>query len=128
MNDDDVDALLSEFKEEARYPDLLRLLELMRKISGSPPKIWGSSIIGFGSYHYKGKTSEGEWFCIGFSPRKANTTIYAISGFEKEKALMEQLGKYKTGKSCLYVRRMEDIDMAILEEFLKRSMVVMKEW
>jgi len=128
QNDDGIMAFLNGFKEEKRYPDLLQLLNLMQELSGCAPKMWGTSIIGFGSYHYKGKTSEGEWFWIGFSPRKQNISIYAISGFEKEKTLMGTLGKYKTGKSCLYVNRLSDIDMEVLKEFLKRSMKIMKEW
>jgi hypothetical protein len=128
VNDASVTAFLNGFKEEDRYLDLLQLIDLMQDISACPPKMWGTSIVGFDQYHYKGKSSEGEWFCIGFSPRKQNISIYAISGFEKEKDLMAKLGKYKTGKSCLYVERLSDIDMALLEEFLKRSMIVMKEW
>lgn len=128
VNDANVLSFLEGFKDEARYPDLLLLVDMMKDISGEAPKMWGNSIVGFGSYHYKGKTSEGEWFCIGFSPRKQNISIYALSGFEKEKALMGRLGKYKTGKSCLYVKRLEDIDITILKEFLTRSMAVMKDW
>jgi hypothetical protein len=128
VTDASVRTFLEGFKEEARYPDLVVLTDMMKEISGEDAKLWGNSIIGFASYHYKGKTSQGEWFCIGFSPRKQNISIYAISGFEKEKALMKQLGKYKTGKSCLYVKRLQDIDIDILKEFLKRSMAVMKDW
>jgi len=128
MNDDDVMAFLAGFKEEARYPDLLQLIDLMTEISGATPKMWGTALIGFGQYHYKGKTTEGEWFRIGFSPRKSNISIYANAGFEKEKILMYALGKYKTGKSCLYIKRLEDIDVGVLEEFPKRSLVVMKDW
>ncbi len=128
QNDTDVLAFLKGFENEERYPDLLKLLDMLSEISGYPAKMWGKSIVGFGSYTYQGKSTSGEWFFIGFSPRKANISIYAISGFEKEKDLMSQLGKYKTGKSCLYVNRLDDIDVEILEEFMKRSMEVMKDW
>lgn len=128
QNDGDVHQFLQKFKDEERYPDLLRILDLMESVSGCPPKMWGKDIVGFDSYHYKGKSTEGEWFCIGFSPRKQNTTLYIISGFEKEKELMARLGKYKTSKSCLYIKRLSDIDEVVLKEFLEKSMVVMKEW
>jgi len=128
QNDGDVHLFLQNFKDEERYPDLLQILDLMQSVSGCLPKMWGKDIVGFDSYHYKGKSTEGEWFCIGFSPRKQNTTLYIISGFEKEKALMTRLGKYKTSKSCLYIKRLSDIDEEVLKEFLEKSMVVMKEW
>ena len=128
QNDGDVHLFLQNFKDEERYPDLLVILELMQSVSGCTPKMWGKDIVGFDSYHYKGKSTEGEWFCIGFSPRKQNTTLYIISGFEKEKELMARLGKYKNSKSCLYIKRLSDIDEVVLKEFLEKSMVVMKEW
>ncbi|NND62491.1 MAG: DUF1801 domain-containing protein [Flavobacteriaceae bacterium] len=128
QNDADVLDFLKKFEKEERYPDLLQLLDILTEISGYPAKMWGNSIIGYGTYTYQGKASSGEWFFIGFSPRKANISIYAISGFEKEKELMAKLGKYKTGKSCLYINRLSDIELDILKEFLKRSMEVMKDW
>ncbi len=127
VNDASVVKFLEGYKEEPRYPDLLQLVDLMKEVSGDEPKMWGSSIIGFGTYHYKGKSSGGEWFCIGFSPRKANISIYANSDFEKEKAVMDRLGKYKTGKSCLFINRLEDIDVSVLKEFLEKSMKALKD-
>jgi len=128
QNDGDVHQFLQNFKDEERYPDLLQILELMQSVSGCTPKMWGKDVVGFDSYHYKGKSTEGEWFCIGFSPRKQSITLYIISGFEQEKKLMARLGKYKTSKSCLYIKRLSDIDEVVLKEFLEKSMVVMKEW
>lgn len=128
QNNADVMAFLDQFKQEERYPDLLQILDLMHEVSGCPPNMWGTSIIGFDSYKYKGKSTEGEWFCIGFSPRKQNISLYTISGYEKEKDLMAKLGKYKTGKSCLYINRLSDIDQDIYREFLERSMKIMKNW
>ena len=128
QNDGDVVAFLHNFKDEERYPDLLQLLDIMHDISGCPAKMWGTSIIGFDKYKYKGKSSEGYWFCIGFSPRKQNITINVISGFEKESELLAKLGKFKTSKGCLYVKRLSDIDLDYFKEFLKRSMEVMKTW
>lgn len=128
QNDKSVSAYLDNYKAEDRYPDLMQLLDLMTTISGNQAKMWGTQIIGFDAYKYKGKSSEGEWFKIGFAPRKQNISIYAISGFEKETKLLATLGKYTNGKGCMYVKRLSDIDFGVLEEFLKRSMTAMKEW
>jgi len=128
QNDGDVQLFLQSFKDEERYPDLLEILDLMQAISGCPPKMWGKDIVGFDSYKYKGKSTEGEWFCIGFSPRKQNISLYIISGFEKETTLLQQLGKYKNSKGCLYIKRLTDIDLTVFEEFLRKSMLVMKQW
>ncbi|GAB5401054.1 MAG: hypothetical protein Aureis2KO_26390 [Aureisphaera sp.] len=127
-NDDDVLSFLESFKEEERFPDFLELLDIMTTVSGEPPKIWGNSIIGFGKYAYKNTGTQGEWYKIGFSPRKQNITIYATSGFEGEKELMERLGSYKTGKSCLYIKRLKDIDGKVLRQFLRSSMDKMNTW
>ena len=128
QNDGDVPLFLQNFKDEERYPDLLQILDLMQSVSGCIPKMWGKDIVGFDSYHYKGKSTEGEWFCIGFSPRKQTISLYIISGFEKEKELMTRLGQYKTSRSCLYIKRFSDIDEEVFKEFLEKSMVVMKKW
>lgn len=128
QNDSSVLKFLQGFETEMRSPDFEELLELMERISGEKAKMWGSSIIGYGKYSYKGKSTSGEWFKIGFSPRKQNISIYAISGFDKETELMSKLGKHKTGKGCLYVNRIDDIDRKVLEEFLKRSWKEMKSW
>jgi hypothetical protein len=128
QNDGDVQLFLQTFKDEERYPDLLQILDLMQSVSSCTPKMWGKDIVGFDSYHYKGKSTEGEWFCIGFSPRKQNISLYIISGFEKEKKLMAKLGKYKTSKSCLYIKRLSDINEDVFKHFLEKSMIVMKEW
>ena len=127
-SNDDVLSFLEAFKEEERFPDFLELLELMTTISKEPPKIWGNSIVGFGKYSYQTKATKGNWYKIGFSPKKQNISIYAISGFEKEEQLMSKLGKYKTGKSCLYIKRLTDIDRDVLKTFLERSMDAMKTW
>lgn len=128
QNDANVLKFLQGFETEKRFPDFEELLKLMERISGEKAKMWGSSIIGYGKYSYKGKSTSGEWFKIGFSPRKQNISIYAISGFDKETELMSKLGKHKTGKGCLYVNNLDDIDRKILEEFLKRSWKEMKNW
>ena len=90
--------------------------------------MWGDSIIGFGKYHYKYASGrEGDWMRIGFSPRKQNLTLYIMDGFEKYSELLESLGKYKTGKSCLYIKKMQDIDINILKELVKESLIHMEK-
>lgn len=128
QNDSDVMAFLDGFKTEERFPDLMEILDLLGEVSGENAKMWGTSIIGFGKYSYQGKSSAGEWFKIGFSPRKQNVSIYAISGFEKEVDLLSTLGKYKTGKGCMYVKKLVDVDKSVLKEFLEKSWEVMKTW
>jgi hypothetical protein len=88
--------------------------------------MWGSSIVGFGDYRYKyGSGREGEWFLAGFSPRKQNLTLYIMAGFEQYDELIKKLGKYKTGKSCLYIKRLEDIDLATLKKLIQQSVKYM---
>jgi hypothetical protein len=90
--------------------------------------MWGPSIIGFGNYHYKyGSGREGDWFLAGFSPRKQALTLYLMSGFAPHAPLMRKLGKYKTGRSCLYVKHLADIDLKVLEELVRASTRLMRE-
>ncbi|MBO6517789.1 MAG: DUF1801 domain-containing protein [Bacteroidia bacterium] len=106
---------------ENRRADCLRLVELFSAITNAPAVMWGSSIVGFGNYHYKYESGrEGDFFHAGFSPRKQNLTIYIMAGFGNE-SIMKRLGKYKTGKSCLYVKKLEDIDEAVLTELVEFS-------
>ncbi len=99
------------------------LLTTLTELSGHPPKMWGPSIIGFGSYHYQYASGrEGDWMEIGFSPRKANLTLYLMSGVEREEDLLARLGKYKTGKSCLYLKRLSDVDPDVLKQLVTRSL------
>jgi len=116
-------AFVAAIADPAARADAETLLKLMREVSGQPPKLWGDSIVGFGSYHYKYASGrEGDWFPIGFSPRKANLTIYVLAGFERHAALLTKLGKHKTAKSCLYVKRLADIDLAVLRRLLEDSL------
>ena len=102
--------------------DCLTLVRIMKRATRAEPKMWGPSIVGFGSYHYKYASGrEGDWFLVGFSPRKQNLTLYIMAGFEKYDALMRKLGKYKTGKSCLYVKSLADVDRGVLTELVERS-------
>jgi hypothetical protein len=120
VNDQDVSQFLNTVEDEQKLKDSLTIIELMREASGSEPKMWGSSIIGFGSYHYKGKSGrEGEWMITGFSPRKANLTIYGIGGLEERDDLLTKLGKHTTGKGCLYIKRLSDVDMPTLKKLIE---------
>jgi len=97
-------------------------MALMQRVTGEKPVMWGDSIIGFGSYHYKYASGrEGDWFLTGFAPRKQNLTLYIMSGFELYDELLGKLGKYKTGKSCLYINKLEDVDQDVLLELVKQS-------
>ena len=101
------------------------MLEMMQELTGEKPEMWGPSIVGFGSYHYKYASGrEGDWFLTGFSPRKQSLTLYIMSGFSRYEELMEKLGKYKTGKSCLYIKKLEDVDHEASLDFNGPSDVV----
>jgi hypothetical protein len=106
----------------------LAVLQLMAEVTGAEPKMWGDSIIGFGNYHYKYASGrEGDWFLAGFAPRKQNLTLYIMAGFDGYEALMASLGKYKTGKSCLYIKKLEDVDTAVLKQLIKQSVEHMQK-
>lgn len=120
--DADVDAFLQGISDDARRQDCLRLLEMMRSVTGEEPRLWGESMVGFGTYHYRYESGrEGDWFLTGFSPRKANLTIYVMAGFDRYDELMGRLGRFKTGKSCLYVKRLADVDGGVLRELIAAS-------
>lgn len=123
-----VEDFLESIEMEQRKKDCLDLLALMKEVSGEPAKMWGDSIVGFGKYHYKYKSGrEGDWFLTGFSPRKQNLTIYIMAGFGDYHNLLKDLGKYKTSSSCLYIKKMEDINRGVLEELIRRSIKETKE-
>ncbi|SHG89657.1 DUF1801 domain-containing protein [Winogradskyella jejuensis] len=126
-NNADVRSFLSEFKNEERYQDLLDIMAIMSDVSGEPAKLWGKQMIGFGSYNYKNKTTEGTWFLTGFSPRKKDISLYIIAGFENNPELLEKLGKHKTGKSCLYINRLSDIDVDVLKTLVSKSITTTKQ-
>jgi hypothetical protein len=123
-----VEAFLNSIEDEKKRQDSFVILDLMKQVTGLEPKMWGSSMVGFGRYHYKYASGhEGDAYLTGFSPRKQNLTIYIMPGFEHYDELMQKLGKYKTGKSCLYVNKIENIDLEILKELVKQSVELMKE-
>jgi hypothetical protein len=121
-NDGDVEAFLNEITDEKKRHDCFTILELMKKITRAEPKMWGASIIGFGNYRYKYESGrEGDWFLAGFAPRKQNITFYITSGFTKYNELLAKLGKHKTGKSCLHINKLEDVNLSVLEEMIEKS-------
>ena len=127
QNDGNVDEFLDAVANPRRREDARRVLELMREVTGEPPKMWGSSIVGFGSYHYRYASGrEGDWMITGFSPRKQNLTIYIMPGFSEFADLLGRLGKHKTSKSCLYLNKLDDVDMEVLAELVRESVEVMK--
>ncbi len=122
QNSASVNDFISSIEDEKRRKDCRTVLAMMQEITGDKPKMWGESIIGFGSYHYRYESGrEGDWFLTGFSPRKEALTLYIMSGLKGAQALLKKLGKYKTGKSCLYINKLEDIDLATLRELIARS-------
>ena len=121
-NEGDVEAFLNGIGNEKRRADCFTVLELMKRVTEAEPKMWDAGIVGFGSYRYKYASGrEGDWFVAGFSPRKANLTLYIMSGFTRYGELLATLGKHKTGKSCLYVNKLADVNLDVLEEMIESS-------
>jgi hypothetical protein len=121
-----VTQFLQGVKDETRRQDSLKVVQMMREATGQEPVMWGSSLVGFGSYCYKyAGGREGEWFLTGFSPRKQNLTLYIMPGFERYPELLSKLGKYTTGKSCLYIKKLDDVHLPTLKQLIKRSVKVM---
>lgn len=121
-NEQSVAAFLAHIADDGKRADAERLVKLMRGVTRKPPKMWGDAIIGFGRYHYRYASGrEGDWFLTGFSPRKQNISLYIMSGFGLHEEELQQLGKYKLGKCCLYVKRLEDIDLKVLRSIVRTS-------
>lgn len=121
-NDASVEGFLAAVDDERRRNDCFAILAMFREVTGLEPKMWGPSIVGFGSYHYKYASGhEGDCCMVGFSPRKKDLTLYILEGFDGHADLMGKLGKHKTGKSCLYLRRLADVDTAVLRELVTRG-------
>lgn len=129
--DKKVEDFLNTIEEEQKRKDAFALLEFFKEITGEKPVMWGPSIIGFGSYHYKYASGrEADWMLTGFSPRKNNITLYIMQGFDNYEDHLSQLGKHKTGKSCLYVKKLEDLDLDVLRKLISESVEYMrnKKW
>lgn len=123
-----VAAFLDAVEPERRRDDARAVDEMMKRVTGEKPKLWGPSIVGYGDAHYKYASGrEGDWFKVGFSPRKTNLVLYIMPGFSDYGSLLQRLGKHKTGKSCLYINKLADIDMAVLEELVATS-IDRKHW
>ena len=121
---------IDKVPDKTKKHDSLVLLKLFQNITGEKPKMWGTSIIGFGQYHYKSERSsqEGDWMLTGFSPRKQNLTLYIMLGFADYSDLLGKLGKHKTsGGSCLYINKLSEVDIKILEQLIKKSYLVIKK-
>ena len=120
--DKSVETFLESVPDERKRRDCFTVLELMRKVTKSEPRMWGPSIVGFGSYHYRYASGrEGDWMLTGFSPRKQNLTLYIMTGFDEAEELMARLGKHTTGKSCLYLKRLDDVHLPTLEKLIRGS-------
>lgn len=117
-----VTAFLNKVPDKARREDCFAVLNIMKRVTGEEPTMWGPSIVGFGRYRYKYESGrEGEWMITGFSPRKNDLTLYIMPGFDQVGSLMQRLGKYKTGKCCLYIKKLEDVDVAVLRKLVEQS-------
>lgn len=119
---------LNAIEDETKRKDCKTVTKLMEEVTGEKAVMWGTSIVGFGSYHYKyASGQEADWPRAGFSPRKQNLTIYIMGGFEKHPELMEKLGKYTTSKGCLYIKRLADIHLPTLKKLVRESVKYVKK-
>lgn len=125
-NEASVDEFLNSVKDEIKRADCQRINAIMKEITGDEPKMWGTSIVGYGNYHYKYESGrEGDFMKVGFSPRAQNVTLYIMPGFGRYEDLMGKLGKHKIGKSCLYVKKLADVDEEVLKELITESYAYM---
>lgn len=123
-----VEKFLNQVADETRREDCFKVAKMMEEITGEKPKMWGPSIVGFGSYHYKyASGQEGDWPIAAFSPRKQDLTLYLLPGFQEHADLMQQLGKHRTGKSCLYIKRLSDVHVPTLKKLIRESVKRMKQ-
>ena len=121
-----VSEFLATVEDEERRKDCLAVAKIMEKATGAKPRMWGPSIVGFGDYRYKGATGETDWFLTGFSPRKRELTLYIMPGVERFPGHLAMLGAHKTGKSCLYIKRLADVDVKVLATMIEESVKTMK--
>jgi hypothetical protein len=128
-----VESFLSKVEPEQKRKDSFALLEMFEKVTGEKAVMWGTSIIGFGKYHYKSErsTQEGDWMLVGFSPRKQNLTLYILHGNDKSQELLAKLGKYKTSGGsmggCLYINKLSDVNVEVLTSLIKTSFEFMRK-
>lgn len=123
-NDSSVEDFLDSVDDSQKREDAKALLKLFSSITGEPATMWGDSIVGFGKIHYVYASGrEGDWMATGFSPRKNNLSLYVLGSYEGVDELLQQLGPHSRGKSCLYVKRLEDVDTSVLKKLIKKSFV-----
>lgn len=126
--DQSVKSFIEALDDQQKIADSYSLVKLMKEVTGCDPKMWGPSIIGFDQYHYKYESGrEGDMLKAGFSPRKREFSIYIMSGFKCQEELLQKLGKHRTGKACLYVKKLDDIDMDVLREMVEESVKYVDE-
>lgn len=124
QNDVSVDEFINSFADtEQKKKDSFELLKLMEDVTGHKPKMWGPSIIGFGKYHYKSERSrqEGDWPLVGFSPRKSAISLYVYTGCSGQDDLLKELGKFKMGKACIYVKKLSEVDQETVKKLIKST-------
>lgn len=125
--EEDPIAFINKVNHDQRRKDAHTLMEIMTRLTGDKGSMWGPSIIGFGHYHYKYESGrEADWFLTGFSPRKASLSLYIMTGFGRYSELLKNLGKYKTGKSCLYINKLSDVNLDVLEQLIVESIEHLK--
>lgn len=128
LNDASVTDFLDGIKDEEKRVDSFEILKIMQQITKQEPKMWGTSIIGFGNTHLKYESGrELDWFITGFSPRKQNLTLYVLGSFNPHTDLLKKLGKHKTGRGCLYINKLKDVDVKVLKELVKESVKAAKK-
>ena len=120
VNNASVGGFLNSVSDEQQRADAFTILEMMKRITGEEPRMWGTSIVGFGEHTYKSPATgrEVDWMKIGFSPRKANLTLYVLNQTAKQAKILEKLGKHKTGKGCVYIKRLSDVDNGVLKQVI----------
>jgi hypothetical protein len=124
-----VEDFLNTIEDEQKRKDCFEISKIMTQVTKEKPKMWGASIVGFGTYHYKGASGrEGDWMLTGFSPRKQNLTLYLMGGFDMHKDLLKKLGKFKTSVGCLYIKKLDDVDKKVLKQLVTQTVKTMKKY
>jgi hypothetical protein len=129
VNKASVEDFLNSVEDEQKRADCFEIARIMTQVTKEKPKMWGASIVGFGTYHYKGASGrEGDWMLTGFSPRKQNLTLYLMGGFDMHKDLLKKLGKFKTSVGCLYIKKLDDVDKKVLKQLVTQTVKTMKKY
>jgi len=122
-----VKAFLDAIEDEDRRRECRVVMRILRQATGATPRMWGPTIVGYGTYHYRYASGrEGDWFLTGFSPRARDLTVYIMTGLEEHGDLMRRLGRYRTGRSCLYLKKLADVDLEILAALVRRSVTKLR--